>query len=311
MLSLRVLTLAAASLLFAGCEFGDFIESERFREDFHKSYEVQPGGRLTIENTNGSVEITGWEKNTVDINGTKYASTESAMRDLRIDIVQSGDSISIRTVPPSGYHRGGLGARYTIRVPSKFEIERVTSSNGGLRLEAIDGNARLRTSNGAVRVSRLNGRLDAESSNGSIEVNDQVGDATLRTSNGRISAENVKGNFEARTSNGSINARIMDPLPDKAIKAETNNGSIDLALDNIKNNAIRASTSNSSITVRVPSSTNALVRAHTSNSSITTDFDVTVRGGHIDKHSLEGSIGSGGPLIDLGTSNGSIKLLKL
>ena len=73
---------------------------------------------------------------------------------------------------------------------------------------------------------------------------------------------------------------------------------------------VHASTSNSSITVRMPSSANATLRAHTSNSSIHSDFDVNVHSGMISKHRLEGNIGSGGPLLDLGTSNGGIKILR-
>ena len=45
------------------------------------------------------------------------------------------------------------------------------------------------------------------------------------------------------------------------------------------------------------------------NSNITTDFEMRLRG-EISKHHIEGSIGSGGPLIDLSTSNGSIRILK-
>ena len=39
------------------------------------------------------------------------------------------------------------------------------------------------------------------------------------------------------------------------------------------------------------------------------DFEMRLRG-EISKHNIEGSIGSGGPLIDLSTSNGSIRILK-
>jgi hypothetical protein len=74
---------------------------------------------------------------------------------------------------------------------------------------------------------------------------------------------------------------------------------------------VHASTSNSSITVRLPADAGASVSAHTSNSSITCDFDVSVHGGEISKHRLEGVIGKGGPLLDLGTSNGSIKILRM
>jgi hypothetical protein len=81
-------------------------------------------------------------------------------------------------------------------------------------------------------------------------------------------------------------------------------------MDTLRNNDIHATTSNSSITLRLPADLQAQVKAHTSNSSITTDFDVAASG-TISKHDLEGRIGGGGPVIDVSTSNGSIKILKM
>jgi hypothetical protein len=60
----------------------------------------------------------------------------------------------------------------------------------------------------------------------------------------------------------------------------------------------------------MPSSAGAVLHAHTTNGSISSDFDVSVRGGMLSKHRLEGTIGSGGPMLDLGTSNGSIKIVR-
>ncbi len=54
---------------------------------------------------------------------------------------------------------------------------------------------------------------------------------------------------------------------------------------------------------------NAELKAHTSNSSVKCDFDVTTHG-EISKNRLEGTIGQGGPLIDLSSSNGSINVKK-
>ena len=45
-------------------------------------------------------------------------------------------------------------------------------------------------------------------------------------------------------------------------------------------------------------------------SSITSDFDVMTHGTQ-SKNRLEGQINGGGPLIDLSTSNGSIRIQKL
>lgn len=310
---LRVLCVAASALALVGCEewgmnFGD---SQRYREDFHFSYDLKPGGRVSLENMNGSVEIFSWEKNTVDIVGTKYGAEESAMKAIKIDVSNSPDLIAIRTIPPSGHLRGGLGAKYVLRVPKSVELDRIVSSNGSVRIENTEGNARIRTSNGAVRITQLKGRLEIETSNGGIELNNQSGGATLRTSNGSIKAENVRGNFEANTSNAKITARIMDPEPNRLVKLESSNGAVDLTMDNLKNNDIRCRTSNASINLHLPSNLSAQMRASTSNSHIESDFDLTLKGGRISKTNLDGTIGSGGPLVDLSTSNGSIRIQKL
>ena len=125
-----LLTVCSLSILMIGCDdmmWGD--RSDRFTENFSYSYDLKPGGRLSVENMNGSVEITGWDRDTVEITGVKYAATEDLLRSMRIDVQSSADSVRIRTIPP-GARRGNLGARYTIKVPRKTELERVVSSNG-------------------------------------------------------------------------------------------------------------------------------------------------------------------------------------
>jgi len=313
-LSARVFLVAAASLALVSCEemdgFGFTGSSHRFKEDFHSTYPLKSGGRLSLENMNGSVEITGWEKDTVDVIGTKYAATESLLQSIKIDVASTADSVDIRTIFPSGT-RGNFGAKYIIRVPQKAVLDRVISSNGGVRVESVDGPARLKTSNGAIRVSRVNGLVDLHTSNGSVDVNDQTGGLIIRTSNGAVRVENVRGSLEATTSNGGIHARLSDPEPQKTVKLESSNGTVELTMERINNNEIRINTSNSSIQLRLPANAGGQLRAHTSNSSITTDFDVNVKAGQISKSRLDGAIGSGGPMFDLSTSNCSIKVQKI
>jgi DUF4097 and DUF4098 domain-containing protein YvlB len=258
---------------------------------------------------NGSIEVLAWDQNSVEIVGTKYASTEQVLKAMKIDISGSEDYLRIRTIAPSGY-RSNHGAKYILRVPKRIEIERIASSNGRVQVDGIEGTARLRTSNGTVRALRLRGPLEVETSNGSVELTSHFGPAVVRTSNGAIRADGIRGHFEATTSNGSINATLADPEPGRPVRLESSNGSITLAMEVLRNNDIRANTSNSSITVRLPSPLQAYLKARTSNSSVTTDYDVTMKGTN-SKHSVEGNIGSGGPMIDLQTSNGSIRVLKM
>ncbi|HLH38188.1 MAG TPA: DUF4097 family beta strand repeat-containing protein [Bryobacteraceae bacterium] len=293
--------------LLAACEDFDIGGMmDRYREDFHYSYPLDAGGSLEMENANGSIEISGWDKNIVDIEGSKYASSESRMKEIQIDISHSPGSVRIKTVPPIDRH-GNYGARFVIRVPRRCQLVSIGSSNGAIHVEDIEGPARLKTSNGGIRASSIEGMLDARTSNGSIEISGVTGDTTLHTSNGGIRAEVRKGSFEASTTNGPITARLTDP-DTKPVHLESSNGHIDLTLNAPRE--VHAETSNSAIVVRLPDSIGATLRARTSNSSISSDFDVTPHGA-ISKHRLEGVIGAGGPLLDLGTSNGSIRILRL
>ncbi|MFN7998755.1 MAG: DUF4097 family beta strand repeat-containing protein [Bryobacteraceae bacterium] len=308
---LLLLPMAAVLLGLAGCDIEDidFGGSERYTQDFHYSYPLQPGGRVTVENFNGSVEISGWDENSIEISGTKYARTPELRDALKIDIEHSSDSTYIRTVKPSD-RRGNMGVKYIIKVPHRTQLDRISSTNGSIRTTDIEGQARLKTSNGAVRATNLKGNLDAQTTNGGVDIQNLVGSASLRTTNGRIHAEDVRGSMDAETSNGGIAVRLAKPETGRPIKLQTTNGGIELTLESMNQNEIRASTTNGGITVHVPGGLGANLVANTSNSTISTDFDVQTQG-TTSKHHMEGKIGSGGPTIDLSTSNGGIRLLRM
>lgn len=259
-----LLVLCAAYLTLAA--------DSRYNEDFHYSFAQSAGGKLSVENVNGSVEISGWDQNTVEITGTKYADSEARLHDIRIDVSNGGNWVQVKTVRPEYDHHGNLGAKFVIHVPRQTELERVRSSNGRLRVENVNGNVTLHTSNGSVHISGIKGNVEAHSSNGSVH------------------ALNVRGGVNATTSNGSMELEIENP----------------------QNSDVIAATSNGTITLKMPAATNAAISAHTSgHDRIYSDFDVTVHGGQLAKSRLDGTIGGGGPKIDLSTSNGNIRLLKI
>jgi hypothetical protein len=61
----------------------------------------------------------------------------------------------------------------------------------------------------------------------------------------------------------------------------------------------------------LPPDAKAQLRAQTSNSSISTDFDLLVKAGQLQKSFVEGAIGNGSAILDLSTSNGGIRVLRL
>jgi len=296
--------LLVSALVFAG-------DSSRYREDFHYSYPQTAGGRLTLDNFNGSVEITGWDQNTVDISGAKYAESQDLLHQMRVEASNSGNAVRVKTTRPDPHH-GNCGAKYIIKVPRRTELEEIHSSNGSLRVEDIEGNAHLETSNGSVHLGRIRGNVEARSSNGSVEVNDVKGNVNFRSSNGGVHADNLEGALEAETSNGTIRVHLRDAAAGHPIRLSTSNGGIDLQVDTPRQNDVVASTSNGPITVRMPAGTGASLHASTNSSgSVRSDFDVLVHGGEISKHRMDGILGGGGPKFDLTTSNGNIALVKI
>ena len=246
MVSMRF-ALCLATLALTGCNIDAGSFGEKVHEDFHYSYEMKPGARLTLDSFNGNVEIDAWDQNKIDISGTKFAPSKEALNLLKIEAHDGGDRVDVRAVRPSEMH-GNAGARFTIHVPRSVELDRIGTSNGSVKVNGTAGDARVRTSNGSIKMDRVSGGMTLQTSNGSIEVE-----------------------------------MVTAPKSD-----------------------IRAKTSNGPIKVYLPTSSAARVRASTSNSSITNDFGLAAEG----KRHLEGAIGSGGPSIELATSNGSIKIGK-
>jgi len=308
MRAISVLGSIVPLLLLAGCDIEDFA-GPRYSQDFHYSYPLQSGGKISIETFNGGVELSGWDRDTVEIDGAKYGPSQQAAADVRIDVAHTPDSVEIRVMHPSEF-RGNRGARFTVRMPRKAVLDRITTSNSVIEVSQGSGPSHLRTSNGRIRVGEFAGSLDLRTSNGPIELTDVEGDVVARTSNSSINALHLKGLLEASTSNGGINANLIAGSSSQPVRLETSNSGVDLTLPSTFASGVRVTTSNGHITLHMPGQVNAQIIARTSNASITSDFDVKVQG-ELSRNHMDGSIGSGGPLYDLSTSNAPIRLLRM
>jgi len=260
---------AAGLLSLSACYIDDFA-GPRISRDFHYSYPLSPKGSLSVEGFNGSIEISGWDQDTVDVSGTKYARSEQAVDALQVRVDHSANAVSIRTDRPSVGH-GNEGVRFVIKAPRGAVLDRIASSNGAIRIQDGGGPTRLKTSNGAIHIVGWKGSVEANTSNGAIEAD----------------LDSAQGPIRFETSNGSVQLRLPSKMDDD----------------------VRVHTSNGSITVRAPDDLNARVTARTSNAKITSDLELRTRG-EVGPHHLEGVLGAGGPLLDLSTSNGSIRITR-
>jgi len=162
-----------------------------------------------------------------------------------------------------------------LRVSVKYDIK----VPEGVKIELV------RSTNGDVELIGRYGDVKASSTNGDIKLNGSAGAAELSTTNGGIHAADVTGPIDAHTTNGRITLTV--PLLKGDIVARTTNGSI---------------------TARLGGEINARLRVHTTNGHIDSSLPVTISNLGQSRRRLEGTIGSGGPLIDLSTTNGSVSI---
>ena len=126
-----------------------------------------------------------------------------------------------------------------------------------------------------------------------------------RTVNGGVSARGIEAEAEAHTVNGGIEVEAAGLL-----RAETVNGGIRATVSRAGwTDPVHLKTVNGSIKVSLPAATAADVKAATVNGGIETEFPLTVQG-KFGRRRVEGSIGGGGPLLEMETVNGGITLDK-
>jgi DUF4097 and DUF4098 domain-containing protein YvlB len=126
-----------------------------------------------------------------------------------------------------------------------------------------------------------------------------------RTVNGGIDARGLQADAEAETVNGGVDLDSTGTA-----RAQTVNGGITARLGRADwTGTLKLATVNGGIDVTLPDGLNADVQAATVNGDISTDFPITVTG-KFGKRKLNGTVGSGGRLLEMNTVNGGIELKK-
>jgi DUF4097 and DUF4098 domain-containing protein YvlB len=183
------------------------------------TFEVNPGARISLENINGDIDITGGSGSAVKVVARKKAGTREYLDELVIVTDADADYVRIETRHPkreSGWFNWGSdgsgSVAYELSVPADVDLDSIETVNGDVRIRAVAG---------TVKASTVNGGLDVEN---------LVADVSLETVNGRITAAFDALGAGQRVNAEAVNGRIVILLPADAgarVNAETVNGSID------------------------------------------------------------------------------------
>jgi DUF4097 and DUF4098 domain-containing protein YvlB len=203
-------TVCALLILALGAHAAD--HRGALTEEFHQTYAFTADGRVELDNINGDVHISSWDRNEVKVDAVKYADTKERLDEAKIEIDARNDSISIRTKYPNrdhnwtwGSHNNPASVEYTLTVPRKARLDEIKLINGELDINGVSGE---------VNASCINGRLEAH---------------------------NLAGRAQLQTINGHLDARF-DQLAGQRVELNSVNGSVDLTIPSDSNAAVEAST---------------------------------------------------------------------
>ena len=209
-------TLCALFVLALGAHASDHGGS--LTEEFHQTYTLSPNGRVELDNINGDVHISSWDRNEVKVDAVKYADTKERLDEAHIEIDAGKDYVSIRTKYPDhdhnwnwGSHNNPAGVEYTLTVPRAARLDEIKLINGEFDVNGVSGEVRASCINGRLVAHNLAGRADLSTINGRLDARfDQLAGSSveLHSVNGSVDLtipSDSKAEVEASTVSGSIN----------------------------------------------------------------------------------------------------------
>jgi len=206
------LLLALAPLAACNLQLSTDVEA---KDQWTRSYPLTPGGELVIAGTNGRINVTAGDGDTVTVTAERIvkAGTEDvakqqlALFEMKEDI--KPDRVSIDSTGRGFTINVSRRVNYTVTMPTGASLSLVNT-------------------NGDILVTNVGGHFSAG------------------TSNGRITATGLKQSAKVSTTNGVIDL-AFDTVAGEGIAAETTNGMITLSLPNSTNADFSARVSNGAI----------------------------------------------------------------
>lgn len=274
-----------------------------------KTFNVQPGGLLTVETQGGSIQMETANTSTVTVVAKQRikASSEREADELLEKLSLTIEAVANGVSAKAKYERKGWGSNpvqvdFVVTVPARYDVA-LQTSGGDVKIGNLDGEVRARTSGGNVSIGRVTKRVNANTSGGNISLIEGHGDVRLDTSGGDIRVERVIGVTELDTSGGDI---VIDSV-EGSVNADTSGGNVSAGIRGALKGDCSLSTSGGRVRATVDRDVGFNLDASTSGGQVKADgLTITIDKGGAGRSKLAGRVNGGGPVLRLHSSGGDI-----
>lgn len=246
-----------------------------FADEWNKTYSVGDHPSVKVDTNDASIEITRGASRTIAARVTTEGY-KIGNNDVRISERQDADRVELNVHLPNewGVHFGGWKnrrVRIEVQVPSDVALD-VHSGDGHINVSGVSGQAKVDTGDGAIEVRDFNGSVRAHTGDGHLTIDGVLTEVDLRSGDGHI-------DFTARPGSKITSSWLIH-------------------------------TSDGRVEARIPQDFAAELYAHTGDGHITLDVPVTINGS-MERSNIRGKMNGGGPLLEISTGDGSIRVGKL
>lgn len=288
-LTAAVLCLAVGAVLAAG-------------ERVDEKRTVDADARITIEVLAGTLEIVGWDRKEVHVEGTLDPKAE----ELKID--GKGDELEIVVKYPRRVRNVNEGSRLTVHVPRGCRL-RVETVSTDVSVAQIDGAVVVETVSGEIEVRDAPSSLEISSVSGTLDVDVDTGDVELETVSGTVLVEGARNELEISTVSGEvrINTGKLERFSFNSLS-----GALDLTADPVDGGRWEIDCHSGRIKLRLPADVDARFEIDAFSGDINDDF------GHKAKRTskyapgkeLSFVQGDGSARIEISIFSGEVNLIK-
>ena len=258
-------------------------------QTFDETVNLEPGGMLSLESTRGTVRLTAWDRQLVEIHARIEPPAEfdddhsrRAVEETTIDVEGNDQSVRIR----SKYGDVGLGVpavHFEIRAPRNLaldlDLDRNTASVHG-----FDGRIALHADRSNLDTIELSGEISIDLDRGQLNAREVAGHAAFKLGRaGRVMLNGLRGSFEFDLDHTSVTMRNVTIDDDSQVKIDRGNLDIEL-------NAGQTLTIEASVTRRA---------------NFSSDLPITMREGG---REYRGEINGGGPRLQIEADRSQISL---
>jgi hypothetical protein len=296
--AVRIAVAIPALALSVACNIQ--MDAQAFVEREEKRFPAGPAPDVTLTTFDGSIQVRPWDRPEVFVEIEKRGSDKEAVGGIQVVAEAKDDHISVDVRKPATEREFiGIGIHHSTSAKLIVSVPR------GARLA-------LTTSDGSISVERIDGRLELRTDDGSVRVSESAGGVIVVTRDGSITLERVAGRIDARSGDGSIR---VNGAP-TSLALETRDGSVTVRAERgtamADNWSVR--TGDGTVVMELPEDFAAELDAETLDGSVRSDLAVAGAPGSgdsrddDDRRRLRGTIGAGGKVLTLRTNDGSIRL---